>query len=61
MAKIKEEATEVVAKIKVELLDAKVGVTNAIYHKLGVTNFKDGIAEVTADVETELREAGLLK
>lgn len=61
MAKIKAEVEEAITLIKVELLDAKAGATNAIYHKLGVTNFNDGIAEVTADVEAELRKAGLLK
>lgn len=63
MAKIKDatlEATEV-AEVKVELVEFKVGSTHTIYHKLGSTLFIDGGAEVTEDVATELRDAGIIK
>lgn len=61
MAKAKEIATEVLEKVKVELLEIKKGTTNTVYHKLGMTSFVDGVAEVSVEIATELKEIGLVK
>jgi hypothetical protein len=60
MVKVKESATEELEKVNVELLEVKKG-THTIYHKLGVTSFNDGMAEVTEEVAAVLKEAGMVK
>jgi hypothetical protein len=60
MAKAKEVVSEVLEKVKVELLEVKKG-THVIYHNLGNTLFTDGVAEVTEETATELKDAGLIK
>jgi hypothetical protein len=61
MAKAKEAVIDVTEMVKVELLEYKTGSTHTVYHKLGMTLFEDGVAEVTEDVATVLKEAGLIK
>ena len=60
MAKAKDATFEVLDNVKVELLEVKNG-TNTIYHKLGNTTFVDGVADVSAEVATVLKELGLVK
>ena len=61
MAKAKEDVIEVAEMVKVELFEYKTGSTHTVYHKLGMTFFEDGVAEVTEDVAAVLKEAGLVK
>ncbi|GEM_PF-5706199 len=72
MAKVKEVVTEValdavvevapeaMSMIKLELLNIRKGI-DYIAHKLGITKFEDGSAEVTAEEAAELVEVGIAK
>lgn len=60
MAKAKEVVETVVEKIKVELAEIREGL-HTIFTKSGSVEFKDGIAEITPEVASELKETGLVK
>jgi len=58
--KIDTVALAVESRVKVELLNARIGTDN-IFHSLGVTTFTDGVAIVERKIATELVNAGVIK
>lgn len=57
---VEKIAKEAEKEIEVVLVNAKQGI-HTVYHRLGATEFADGVAKVSAEVKKELKEIGLIK